>query len=253
MWVIKPKPNSQARLKLFCLPFAGGSSVSFYNWAELLPETLELCLIEIPGRGQRLSEPLRHRLDELVPEIAEGIKDELEQPFVLFGHSMGALLGYELTYLLQTDFQIMPQHLFLSGRGAPHLPNRDEPIHQLPEADFVRHIKKFNGTPKAVLEHQELMELLLPILRADFEICETYQYRSKEKITCPLTILGGLQDSGATREELAAWRKLSSGPFNLRLFPGDHFYLLEQRPKLIETIMRDIDYHFSLTAFKASR
>lgn len=249
MWIVKPKPNPQAQIKLFCLPFAGGGSSGFRSWADMLPPQIELCNVEIPGRGARLSELLVRRLEDVLPALAEGIKDELNKPFAIFGHSMGALTGFELSHFIKENYNLQPVHLFFSGRGAPHLPNRDKPIHELSEADFIREIKSYNGTPREVLEHQELMEIMVPILRADFEVCETYQFHEKPKLKCPLTILCGLQDSGATKEELNAWRELSAGSFNLRMFPGDHFYLLEHKHKLIETIVRDINNHFTFSSF----
>ena len=249
MWIVKPKPNPGAQLKLFCLPFAGGGSASFRNWAGLLPPQIELCAVEIPGRGARLSERFFRRLDDLLPELGEAIIAELNKPFAIFGHSMGALTGFELTHFIKDKYGRQPVHLFLSGRGAPHLPDRTAPIHQLPEADFIREIKRYNGTPKEVLEHQELMEIITPILRADFEVCETYQFRQKAKLECPLTVVCGLQDEGATRAELEAWREQCAGPFNLRMFPGDHFYLLEHKHKLVETIVRDISNHYTFSSY----
>lgn len=247
MWVVKPKPNPAAQLKLFCLPFAGGGSISFRSWANYIPAQIELCAVEIPGRGQRLGETLHRRLLPLVQELAQGIHDELNKPFAIFGHSMGALLGFELTHYLKKQYDLQPVHLFLSGRGAPHLPDRDAPIHQLSEAEFVNEIKKFNGTPKAVLENSELMQLMIPILRADFEVCETYQFIEKPPLPLPLTIFGGLNDPGANREELQAWQKHTTSEFNLRMFPGDHFYLLNQHQTLIQAMLRDILKHVSLS------
>ncbi len=248
-WVVKPKPNPAATLKLFCLPFAGGGSISFRPWADLLPAPIELCAVEIPGRGHRLREPLQRRMHSLIPQIAQGIKEELDRPYALFGHSMGTLLVYELTHFLLENGFPAPAHLFLSGRGAPHLPNRDKPIHQLPEHEFVAEIRKFNGTPKEVLEHEELMQLMIPILRADFEVCETYQYTQKPAFTIPITVFGGLQDEGATREELEAWQEHTTAGFNLRMFPGGHFFLLQHQPTIVETIVRDLQTQLSLKHF----
>ena len=231
------------------MPFAGGSSAAFRSWADVLPPQIELCAVEIPGRGARLSEPLKRRLSDLLPALANGIIAELDKPFAIFGHSMGALTGFELAHYLKDSFNLQPMHLFLSGRGAPNIPDHYKPIHQLADAEFIQEIKNYNGTPKEVLEHQELMEIVTPILRADFELCETYQYSEKPKLECPLTVLCGLQDNGATKEELEAWRSLCSGPFNLRMFPGDHFYLLEHKHNLIETIVRDINNHFTFPPF----
>ncbi len=246
MWIVKPKPNPSAQLKLFCLPFAGGGSVSFRPWSDLVPEQIELIAVEIPGRGRRIGEPLRRRMDYLIPDMAQGLLPELDKPFALFGHSMGTLLAFELAHFLKDHQHPKPLHLFLSGRGAPHIPSRDKPIHRLADDEFIREIKNFNGTPKEVLEHEELMQIVVPILRADFEICETYQFKPKLPLEIPITVFGGLRDSGASREELAAWEKHTSSEFNLRMFPGDHFFLLEHFRVLIESMVRDLYGHFAV-------
>jgi medium-chain acyl-[acyl-carrier-protein] hydrolase len=140
--------------------------------------------------------------------------------------------------------------LFLSGRGAPTTPSRDEPIHALPENEFLKRIREYNGTPKEIFEHQELMQLMIPILRADFEVCETYRYQPRPALTCPITIFGGLRDSGANRSELEAWREMTSGAFRLRMFPGDHFYLLNSQATVVHTLVRDL--HESMTLLNQS-
>jgi len=245
-WVVIPQPKPTARLRLFCLPFAGGNSTAFRSWANYLPETIEVAAVEIPGHGSRLSEETMKRLLPLVKAIAAGIGPHLDRPFAFFGHSMGSLLSYELAHYLRLEKGVEPVHLFFSGRGAPHLPAKEEPIHQLPEAEFVRHIRNYNGTPKEVLVHQELMDILIPILRADFEVCETYQYFPKAPFNCPITAFGGLQDPSTNRENLQAWEKHTTGAFNLRMFPGDHFYLLEAQTTLVHAIARDILAHFQI-------
>ena len=246
-WIVKPKPNSAAHLILVCLPFAGGGSNSFRNWVQFLPKQIELLAIEIPGRGQRLREPLRTRMDELVPDIASSLSKELDRPFALFGHSMGTLLGIELSHHLREEYQLEASHLFFSGRGAPQLPSKEKQIHQLPEDEFVKQIRNYNGTPKDVLNHQELMELMIPILRADFEVCETYSYSERPKLSCPLSVYGGLQDSAAPRESMQAWAKLTEGPFNLRMFPGDHFFILNNTHTLLSSLLKDLNEHFTLS------
>jgi len=247
-WLIFPKPQPAARLRLFCLPFAGGSSNAFRNWTKYLPAALELGLVELPGRGTRLSESLRHSLPELIPEITNALAPWLDLPFVLFGHSMGSLLAFELNYYLRQHLTKSASHLFLSGRGAPHLQDTEPQIHQLAHDDFVAKIRAYNGTPKEVLEHRELMELMIPILRADFEICETYQFKPNGRLPFdqPLTIFGGLKDTSSPRPALEAWNRYTTSSFQVRMFPGDHFYLLDSEMLLIQTMLRDIGSHFRL-------
>ena len=242
-WVVIPQKKPDPKLRLFCLPFAGGNANAFRDWDKLLPDTVELNAVEIPGRGHRLGEPLIKQIEPLVKAIAQGIKAYLDRPFVFFGHSMGALLGFELTHYLKQQFNVQPAHLFLSGRGAPDAIDREEPIHNLPDREFVDKIKEYNGTPKEVLEHEELMEIMIPILRSDFQVCETYVYKQKPKLDMPLTVFGGLNDSSAPQIDLQAWANFTVGPFALRMFPGDHFYLLHSKADLVHAILRDINAH----------
>ncbi|MBD3225124.1 MAG: alpha/beta fold hydrolase [Caldithrix sp.] len=246
-WVVLPKANASASLRLICLPFAGGTSNAFRNWTRYLPDSIELCAVELPGRGHRLSETLFRHIDPLIEQTARGIKSYLNKPFVIFGHSMGALTGFELTHHLLKEFALQPIHLFVSGRGAPHLPSREQPIHRLPDAEFVNKIRNYNGTPKEVIEHDELMDIMKPILRADFQVCETYEYTNQyAPFNHPITVFGGLKDSSTTREDLQAWKQYTHSFFNLRMFPGDHFYLQDSEVQVIETILRDISSHFDL-------
>jgi len=247
-WIVKFKPNPNAKLKLFCLPFAGGSSVAYRDWTKVLPSNIELCAVEIPGRGQRLGESLTNDLAELVSQMAAGVKNELDRPFVIFGHSMGAATGFELIHILKTKFQKEPEHLFFSGRGAPQLPERDEPIHKLPKDEFIAKIRSYNGTPKEVLAHQELMEMIIPIIRADFKVCETYVYEQRDILNIPMTIFGGLSDESVNRDELEAWRIHTNNEFNIRMFPGGHFFLQDQIPTLVQTVLRDVNKHFNLNS-----
>ena len=183
-YVTYPKRNSQARLRLFCFPYAGGNSFIFCSWLNNLPADVELSAIELPGHGTRMAEPLLTRMTELVAAIASDLLPHLDKPFVFFGHSMGAWVSFEVARWLQSNHDLYPMHLFVSGARAPQLPKLRSPLHQLPEAEFVAALRRLQGTPEAVLEHAELMALMLPILRADFAVLETYTYSPQTPLPC---------------------------------------------------------------------
>ncbi|APF18132.1 thioesterase II family protein [Caldithrix abyssi] len=245
-WLVIPTPRPAARIILLCFPFAGGSSHSFRGWAPILPPSVELRAVELPGHGTRLSEPLAEDIHELIEPIARGIASSLDKPFAIFGHSMGALLGFEVALYLQNKLNKRAEHLFVSGHGAPGTPRHEPEIHHLPKPQFLAKIKEYNGTPKEALENKELMDLMFPILKADFKICETYAHKNSGLLNTPLTALGGIQDPSTPREDLEKWRSFTTQSFNIRLFPGDHFYLLQQKVNLLKAILTDISSHFNL-------
>ncbi|NLG49318.1 MAG: thioesterase [Chloroflexi bacterium] len=239
-WIACPKPNPQASLRLFCFPYSGASASAFYAWASSLPDAIEVCPVELPGRGARLTEPLCSRLSPLVESIAQGLLPALDKPFALFGHSMGALVSFELARHLRRRYGVEPVHLFVSGHPAPQLPDEEPPIHALPEAEFIARVRGLNGTPDEVWQHAELRDLLIPILRADFAVCETYQFRPDEPLRHPISAMAGLGDPYVSRGQMEGWRELTAGAFSLRMFPGDHFYLHADRYLLLQTVARDL-------------
>ena len=234
------QPNSQAELRLFCLPYAGGSSQIYRDWMNHLSRKIELCPIELPGRGSRLGEATITNLSTLVQEIALGIHHHLDRPFAFFGHSMGALLSFELTRLLRQQGYPSPAHLFVSGYGAPHLKSNSTLIHNLPEPEFTEEIRRLGGTPEAVLANAELRELVFPALRADFAAIETYTYRPLTSLVCPITAFGGLQDKGVDVSDLEAWRQYTTGKFRLQMFSGNHFFLHQVQPSILQAIDRQL-------------
>lgn len=245
-WIVVPNPRPAAKIILLCFPFAGGSSNSFRSWAGILPPSVELWAIELPGHGSRLSEPLVENIEDLIVPLSEGIVGSLEKPFAIFGHSMGALLGFEVALYLQNHFQKIAEHVFLSGHGAPGTPRHEPEIHHLPKPQFLAKIKEYNGTPQEVLENEELMDLMFPILKADFKLCETYRHNNSGKLQAPITALGGIQDPSITRQDMEQWAQFTSSSFNVRFFPGDHFYLLHHKINLLKAILTDISSHFNL-------
>lgn len=214
--------------------------MGFRSWPNSLPPTVEVCPVELPGRGTRLKEPPFTRLSPLVQAIAHAILPHLDKPFAFFGHSMGALVSFELTRLLRRNYSRSPVHLFVSASRAPQVPDPDPPIHALPEPEFLEELRCLNGTPKEVLENTELMQLLLPILRADFAVIETYVYAPEPAQDFPITAFGGLQDREVSCDALEAWREQTSASFSLQMLPGNHFFIQSAQPLLLQFLSREL-------------
>ena len=242
-WVKFPRPNPRAEIRLFSFPYSGAGCSVFYRWSRELPENVELCPVQLPGRENRLSEPPMTDMQRLVEAAAAGLLPYLNKPFAFFGHSMGALLSFELARYLESRLHVTPTHLFVSGHNAPQIPCTRAPIHALPEEQFLVEVCKLNGMASEVIESEELMRLILPILRADFMLCETYRYQASEPWPCPISALGGSWDRFVTPQGLEAWEEHTKGPFSVHLFPGDHFYIHTNRMALLETICQKISEH----------
>jgi medium-chain acyl-[acyl-carrier-protein] hydrolase len=179
------------------------------------------------------------QMTELVEAIVSSLLPHLDKPFALFGHSMGAWVSFEVARWLQAH-HVYPVHLFVSGARAPQLPSLRSPLHQLPKAEFVAALRRLQGTPEAVLEHAELMELMLPILRADFAVLETYTYLSQTLLPCSITAFGGLQDVDVSEEGLQAWQAQTSASFSHRMLPGNHFFIHSDQPLLLQLLTQEL-------------
>lgn len=240
-WLTCAKPQPQAALRLFCFPYAGGSTTIYRTWATSLPPSVEVCAVQLPGRGKRVNEDAFTRLPALTAALVVALLPYLQQrPFAFFGHSMGALISFELARQLRRSGQPAPQKLLLSGRRAPRVINDEVPTYDLPEPEFIETLHHLKGTPREVTEHPELLQLILPTLRADFAVCETYEYRTESPLDCPISVYGGLGDTEVPRQRLETWREETSGAFSLRMFPGDHFYLNNSPALLLQTLAQEL-------------
>lgn len=229
-WFSIPQPNPRASVRLFCFPYAGGDAQVYRDWPRHLPSSVEVLSARLPGRGPRIKEAPFCRLAPMVEAVEAVIAPYLDKPFTFFGHSMGALIGFELARLLG---ERGPVHLFISGRRAPQLPE-DWPItYDLPDAEFVEYLRSLNGTPPEVFDHPELLELMLPLLRADFSVVETYRYSPAPALNCPVTAFGGVRDAEVSLAEIEAWRAQSSTRFASRIMPGDHFFLKDPQARAL--------------------
>ncbi len=239
-WFENLSQRRNASLRLFCFPYAGGSTQVFWPWRQHLPPEADLCLVHLPGRGERFRERPFKNLKRLVDTIANQLAGDLQQPFAFYGHSMGAVICFELARKLRREYRLQPAHLFLSGRRAPHVPRRKQTIFNLPHDEFVAEIVKLNGTPQGLLENPAATELFLPLLRADLEMVETYKYRPSERLSCPISIYGGSQDTDISLEDLHAWREHTSEAFKARVFPGDHFFIHSANAEFLQVFRDDI-------------
>jgi medium-chain acyl-[acyl-carrier-protein] hydrolase len=212
-------------LQLFCFPYAGGNAQIFRPWRQHLPPEVDLWLAHLPGRGRRMHEPPVRRIRPLVERIADTILPELHPPFAFFGHSMGAVISFEVARELRRRRSMEPVHLFVSGRRAPHIPDSQPHIFDLPHDEFINELRKLNGTPQALLENPELVELVLPIIRADFELVETYSYAPEEPLSSSITAYGGVQDADVPVESVSAWKEHTASAFTKKILPGDHFFI----------------------------
>lgn len=239
-WFLREPPRSEARLRLFCFPYAGGGASVYRNWARQIPSTVEVIPVELPGRGKRLTEPPIRKMPALIEALTPVITPLLDMKFAFFGHSMGAIIAFELARELRRRHGPQPEKIFVSGRQASQIPDRDPITYNLPEDEFRAELLRLNGTPIEVLEHAELMDLLLPLLRADFELIQTYQYCDDTPLHCPIAVYGGLEDNYVPREVLLPWKQQTDAPFSLHMLPGDHFFLHSASHILLELLRQEL-------------
>jgi medium-chain acyl-[acyl-carrier-protein] hydrolase len=221
----KKEFHDHMKLSLFCFHHAGGNSSLFRKWLAWVPEKVQVCPVELAGHGARLGEVPVTKLSKIVLDLSVALAPKLISPFVFFGHSMGALIAFELARLLQVRYALSPVCLFAAGTRAPHLPRKDRLTYNLPDAELIAELRRLNGTPDEVLDNPEVLELVLPVIRADLEAVETYSCGSGLKLTCPVKVYGGEEDKGSTREDLEAWSVVTSGAFSIRMVAGDHFFV----------------------------
>ena len=233
------RPGAAARL--LCFPHAGGAASAYGPWARALGDRpIEIAAAQLPGRGDDSHEPACADLDRIVDDLADATAPLADRPYAFFGHSLGALVAFELARRLRDRGNGGPAQLFVSGAFAPHIPSDTAPLRFI-EGDtaFLEAVAaKYGGVPKIVLEQADLRNTLVPALRADLALTETYTYRAAQRLTCPITAYAGASDPIISEERLAAWREHTTGEFTCRLFAGHHFYLNRERDALLADIIR---------------
>jgi surfactin synthase thioesterase subunit len=227
-------------LRLFCFPFGGGGASTFSDWSAFLPTGIEVLPVQLPGRENRLIEPPVTSMPRLIAELIEAFSSYLDLPFVFFGHSMGALIAFELARELRRVHLPSPRWIFISGHPAPHMPRRRPYISHLTPTEFTRALCEYFNFDPSLLESQDIMDFILPALRADYELVESYAYVDDYPFQLPFSVFGGSKDPETTEEELLAWKRHTTGPFRIGIFSGDHFFIKTCRQAFLDQIAPDL-------------
>lgn len=234
-WGFPQTQSDSSRRQLFCFPFAGGGASVFTGWQSGLPADLDVYAIRLPARDYRLREAPYTSMAGLVRDLREIFLAQSPRPFAFFGHSMGALIAFELARELASHHR-PPFHLFLSAREAPHLPSRRRPIHELSDDEFLAELQRqFRQIPEAIINDKEMLRYALKMLRGDFTLLEGYAYQASPPLTCPITVFGGAQDR-IPKEDLDAWSSQTSGKFEVITLDGGHFFLQSHKSQLLEEL-----------------
>jgi surfactin synthase thioesterase subunit len=234
LWCRRYRPSETATARLVCLPHAGGSAPFFLPVSAALSPGVDVVAIQYPGRQDRRAEQPIDDVAALADQIHEVLRSQPEMPLTLFGHSLGAIVAFEIARRFETGGQGVAR-LFASGRRAPST-HRNEAVHLRDDAGILGEVHKLNGTASAVLSDDELMRAALPALRADYRAAETYSCAPDVAISCPITVLTGDNDPKTTLDEAGAWARHTSGSFDLRVFSGGHFFLSDQANQVIKLL-----------------
>ncbi|QWP76763.1 thioesterase [Lysobacter sp. K5869] len=234
-WFVRPLPRPSAKLRLICLPYAGGSAATYATWGAQLPTDVEVVAVQPPGRGPRLAEPAHTRMSALVAELIAAFQELTDKPYVLFGHSLGSRVAYEFAQQCPRVHLPSPRMLIASGSRAPHFPAPRAGIHDLDDAAFIARLRELDGTPEEVLNNRELMQFLIPLLRADFKIADLHRATPVE-LHCPILALTGTEDHEVGDAAVEGWRELTDAGCEIQRIPGGHFFVEHNRALVLEQV-----------------
>lgn len=238
-WLVR-RAGANPALRLFCFSYAGGNASIYDAWQAELDERIEVCAVQLPGRGTRFHEAPCTSLSEILNPMADILLAERDLPYAFFGHSLGALVAFELARLCQRRYMAMPVHLFVSGCAAPQCRDPSEDRHKLPDDELLASLNEYNGTPPEILSHAELMKLVLPTVRADFSLAETYQYKPAEPLNLPITVFSGRLDPHVRAEQAQGWQKETRSPIAVRWCEGDHFFINGERNLVLDCLNSEL-------------
>ncbi|WP_444997358.1 thioesterase II family protein [Aliikangiella sp. IMCC44359] len=231
-WLVKFNSNPNAKLRLICFPYAGGSAAIYRNWAKHI-EMAEVLCVQPPGRGERIGEPVIGSIEKVVEQLVDVLKNLDDKPFIFFGHSNGALISFEVAREMRRQSLRLPEHMILSAKRAPQLIKNQKISYNLPEEEFIEKVRNMKGTPEEVLNNKEIMQILLPLLRADFQISETYKFKDEEPLNIPFTLLGGVHDENIPEADVGAWEDNSAKDSIFIKINGGHFFIHSHETQVI--------------------
>ena len=226
-----------SKINLFCIPFAGGSASIYYKWRNYLGDKINIIPIELAGRGRRINELFKETIQETVDDIYNYIKDQLYEPYILFGHSMGSILTFELINKIIKEKDNLPSKVFYSGRKPPHVPI-EKHIHLLPDGEFLEELVSLGGVSNTFMENQELVDMFLPILRADFRMIENYKCKSIQVIDRDIHILYGSEED-LKMKELNSWGMYTTEKLFIKKIEGNHFFI-ENNLELVMKYIQEV-------------
>lgn len=232
-WVARPRPADNAKLRMFCFPHVGAGGAAFNSWLDRLPTEVDVCAIRLPGRENRLREPLMDDWREVMANVHEALTPMLDLPFVVVGHCSGSVLAYEFARRLETT----PELVILSSTDGPGVRRIDDPLHVLPQRELLERVVEFGGMAKQVLDDPDLMAMFERILRADYRVVERLEYTPGPPLDAPITVIGGRHDQFVTAQGLAAWSEATTREFSLHLVEAGH-YILAEAGALVADIVR---------------
>lgn len=237
-WLSKLNQPADAKLRSICFPYAGAGTSVFRKWPAQLPDSMEWWTVSLPGRGTRFLEAPAHDIGAIADAVSEELAQFSEKPYVMFGHSMGALLAFEVTRRLRDRGKELPLCLFVSGNRAPQLQHTTPRIENPATSDLREVLMRLNGTDATVMENPELMELLLPALRADLTVCQNYRYVEADRLACPIVAFAGQDDEEAPASLMQGWEQQAAGGFRLLVLPGDHFFFQADPERFLQKFSR---------------
>jgi len=235
-WLPSINTDEAVKYRVFCFPFAGAGSSIYRSWIEEMRPEIDVCPIQLPGRENRIQEPAIDNVEQMVAEVIEVIKSYLDTPFAFFGHCIGALIGYELASELKRQFQPAPEHIYVSAFRAPDYENPNRVLHGLTDMEIKEELRGYGGFPDAVLDNDDVMCTLMPMLRADFALHENYGFNGYQRLECPISVFGGDEDHIVRQEHMENWKDRSEAEVNMRIFKGGHFFLSANKEAILEEI-----------------